>query len=156
MTIRAEIVPSKEQDLPYLGDMAYSLTCNVTVIGVDQLSLQSANITYYWFKNSFLRVHFGPTLSFTCLTYKDVGNYLCQVFVQSTSLPHDVSTTQSFLLTSRGTYSCWTKSLFLCFLLSLSLSLPLSLSLSLSLPPLRICYCNTCMHSLIKLFVLQM
>jgi hypothetical protein len=103
VTVRAEIIPSQEE-LPRLGDNNYILTCNDTVINVDRASLQSPNITYTWFKNSTKIVYDQEQIiTFRSLTYEDTGNYSCQVSVHSSSLPHDLSGTTSFLLITQGT-----------------------------------------------------
>lgn len=105
MTVKAEIIPSQDE-FPRLGDNNYALTCNDTVINVDRASLQSPTITYKWFKNSTKTILYqGQTISFKSLTYEDTGNYSCQVSVHSSSLPHDLSATTSFLLITQGIFN---------------------------------------------------
>jgi hypothetical protein len=105
VTVKAEIIPSQEE-LPCLGDNNYTLTCNDTVINVDRASLQSPTITYTWFKNSSKTILYKEqTITFRSLTYEDTGNYTCHVSVNSSSLPHELNTTTSFLLITQGTMS---------------------------------------------------
>jgi hypothetical protein len=105
VTVKAEIIPSQDE-LPRLGDNNYTLTCNDTVINVDRASLQSPTITYTWFKNSTkICQEQTKSIVFRNLTYKDTGNYTCQVSVQSSSLRHELNATSSlFPLTTQGIY----------------------------------------------------
>lgn len=103
MTVRAEIIPSQEE-LPRLGVNNYTLTCNDTVINVDRASLQSPTITYTWLKDSTKILNpKQQTIAFRSLMYENTGSYTCQVSVRSSSLPHELNATTSFLLITQGT-----------------------------------------------------
>ena len=76
---------------PTVGVM-YSLTCTVT--GAERLT--GSTITYQWFKDGVMvSGQTMETLSFTSLTFSDVGGYTCETTVMSSLLSGPITTTRS-------------------------------------------------------------
>ena len=73
-----------------LGQGGYSLTCDLTVTGAENLN---SSITYQWTKNNGTQTLVGAdrVLSFSSLRLSDAGQYTCQATVSSPYLNNDIT-----------------------------------------------------------------
>ena len=86
-----------------LGQGGYSLTCNLTVTGAENLN---SSITYQWTKNNGTQTLVGAdrVLSFSSLRLSDAGQYTCQATVSLSCRSITKMATHDVILQSEFSY----------------------------------------------------
>ena len=88
------------------ADVGHSFTLNCTIVGINDSD--SLLITYQWYKDQqLLQNARAPTLFLSALTLLDIGGYVCEASIKSSSQGHGIIRSSSpYRISVSSEYSC--------------------------------------------------